>query len=367
VSQSVVRVVAGLLAFAAVAAAGIAAVFGFEEGSAIDSWALVTLVALPAGLVAYGAVEYAQTRRLDSLSRQFDTRTLVLIPLAVALNVALGAAVGSVLRLPIYLDSIGTVLVAALAGPLAGAVTGLLSPLTWTYLAPPPFQSPTSAPFALTATVIGLLAGSFAHWGWFRPRPGSGSRSLVVAAAVVGTSIVALAVLALAGYRAIFGEESLLPGEGSDPVLAWLAVLGLALVAVALAGVVLLLVRQRDRTVAYVVLAGLITGIVAAAISAPIAANVYGGVTGSGTDFLVAALRAGGADLAAATLGQSLISDPIDKVITYLLVYLILGAMALRLTASFPQGERLVPAGDAGVLAAGRDADLPGAPSETGR
>ena len=46
----------------------------------------------------------------------------------------------------------------------------------------------------------------------------------------------------------------------------------------------------------------MVTGIVAALISAPIAAGVFGGVTGSGTDFLVAAFRQAGADIGAATL-----------------------------------------------------------------
>ena len=82
------------------------------------------------------------------------------------------------------------------------------------------------------------------------------------------------------------------------------------------------------------------TGIIAALISAPIAAGVFGGVTGSGTDFLVAAFRQAGADIDAATLGQGLISDPIDKVTTFFVVYLILPAMATALKARFPQGER---------------------------
>ena len=91
------------------------------------------------------------------------------------------------------------------------------------------------------------------------------------------------------------------------------------------------------------VLAGVITGLVAAFIAAPIAANVFGGVTGSGTDLVVAALRHAGADLQQAILGQSLISDSIDKVITYFAVYLILTGLPLRTKARFPQGDRLLP------------------------
>jgi energy-coupling factor transport system substrate-specific component len=90
------------------------------------------------------------------------------------------------------------------------------------------------------------------------------------------------------------------------------------------------------------VVAGVITGIIAALISAPISANLFSGVTGSGTDFLVAAFRQAGVEIGAATLGQGLISDPIDKVATFFVVYLILNAMARRTKARFPQGERLL-------------------------
>ena len=98
-------------------------------------------MALLAGLVAYAVVEYAQTGRLDSLASQFDTRTIVLIPIAIAINIILGQTVAAALKVPIYLDSIGTILVGVLAGPLAGAVTGGLTNLLWTYVLPPPFNS----------------------------------------------------------------------------------------------------------------------------------------------------------------------------------------------------------------------------------
>ena len=56
------------------------------------------------------------------------------------------------------------------------------------------------------------------------------------------------------------------------------------------------------------------TGIISALISAPISAVVFGGVTGSGTDFLVAAFQQAGSDLQTAVLQQGLLSDPIDKI-----------------------------------------------------
>ena len=94
----------------------------------------------------------------------------------------------------------------------------------------------------------------------------------------------------------------------------------------------------------YVAGAGAVTGIVAALVSAPIAAYVFGGVTGSGVDVLVAALRQGGADVLSASLGQGLISDPIDKTITSFVVFIIIASLSPRLLARFPNGERLVGA-----------------------
>ena len=93
----------------------------------------------------------------------------------------------------------------------------------------------------------------------------------------------------------------------------------------------------------------------AALISAPIAAGVFGGVTASGTDFLVAAFRQAGLDVEAATTGQGLISDPIDKVTTFFTVYLILG-----------DGQPLqgsLPAGRAGVVL--EEGPPPDAPTRT--
>ncbi|HKZ92229.1 MAG TPA: hypothetical protein VJZ50_08825, partial [Candidatus Limnocylindrales bacterium] len=73
------------------------------------------------------------------------------------------------------------------------------------------------------------------------------------------------------------------------------------------------------------------------------AASLFGGVTGSGADFVIAAFRQAGTDLQQAVLGQSLVSDSIDKVITYFVVYVTLGTMAVRTRARFPQGRYLIP------------------------
>jgi len=337
----VVRIVAGIAGFVLVAVIGIAGLLSFAPDRANDSWALVAVGSLAAAILLYGFVEYAQTGQVESISRQFDTRTIVLIPIAIAINIVLGQAVSAALKIPVYLDSIGTILVGALAVPIPGAITGLLANLLWTYVVPPPFQSAYAAPFAVVAAVIGLMAGGFAFLGWMRPRPGRSGRELTTAAIISIGLIVVLAILAVLGYRTILGETDLAPTSGDTVfvILGWLAIV---LVVGTVLGLLYLLFARRDVTAAYVVVAGVLTGIVAAVISAPISANVFGGVTGAGTDFLVAALRQGGADIGAATLGQGLISDPIDKVITFFVVYVILGAMAVRTKARFPQGERLI-------------------------
>jgi hypothetical protein len=342
VSATWIRVGGGLLAFLLVGLLGVLALRQIDPERAADSWSLVTILAIPAGIATYALIEYRQTRRLDSVTRQFDTRTLVLMPVAMAMNIVLGQAVASALKVPIYLDSIGTILVAALAGPLAGALTGLLANLVWTYL-PPPFGSTYAAPFALVAVVIGLLAGTFARWGWLRPRPGASGRQLVVGSVVALGLVGVMAILALGVWQVASLGSELAPGSDDTAFLAlgWLAML---LVLGTGVGLVWILLRDRDLAAAYIVVAGAVTGITAAVIAAPIAASLFGGVTGSGGDFVIAAFRQAGADLEQAVLGQSLVSDSIDKVVTYFVVYLILGTLAVRTKARFPQGRCLLPA-----------------------
>jgi energy-coupling factor transport system substrate-specific component len=341
VSQAWLRVGAGLLASVMAAAGVLALGGGLDTRAFLDTISLATVVAIPAGVAVYALVEYLQTGRIESIVRQFDTRTLLLMPVAVALNIVLGTAVASALKVPIYLDSIGTILVAALSGPLAGAATGFLANTVWTYLAPPPFQSPFAAPFALVAVVIGLLAGSFTRWGWLRPRRGASDRELVMAGLVSVGLVAVVAILALAGWSAT-GEAVRTTSESDDRLLFVLGWVALGLVGAAVVGLGWLLARERDATPAYVIAAGVITGVVAAFIAAPIAAGLFGGVTGSGADFVIAAFRQAGADLRQAVLGQSLISDPVDKIITYFVAYLIIGAMATRNVARFPQGQYLL-------------------------
>lgn len=272
---------------------------------------------------------------------RFDTRTIVLIPIAIAINIVLGQTVAAALKIPIYLDSIGTILVGVLAGPIPGLVTGLLANLIWTYVLPAPLQSPYAAPFAVVAAEIGFLSGVFGQLGWFRSRPNASGQQLVIAALVALVIVGGLAFYTITrfytGALTFFsptGDQSL-----AYQLIGWLILVGIIATIV---GFLALLFLRRDAGVAYVVVAGVITGVISALISAPIAAVVFGGVTGSGTDLLVAAFQQGGSDLQTAVLQQGLLSDPIDKVITSFVVFLLLRSVSRRVIARFPQGETAV-------------------------
>ena len=278
---------------------------------------------------------------MNWISRQFSTRVIVLIPVAIAINIVLGATVQQALKLPIYLDSIGTILVGVLAGPLAGLVTGALANLIWGYLLPPPIGTTTIGPFAITAAVIGVLAGFWGQLGLFRSRkgdPGRAAIGAVIAVIIVGGVALYTYGRAYASTTAfnnnVFGSSAITLDQSR------IFFFFVMVVFVALIGWALFL--RRDAGAVYAIGAGLITGIVAAIVSAPIAAIVFGGVTGSGVDALVAAFRAGGDSLYASTLKQGLLSDPLDKMITSFVVFFIITSLSTRFVARFPNGERAV-------------------------
>ncbi len=100
--------------------------------------------------------------------RPFSSQSLVLIVIAIAINM-IGGQLISMLKLPIFLDSIGTLISAVLLGPLIGMLTGLLTNLLWGLL-----TDPIAAAFAPVAMVIGLVAGWLARAGWFRTPAQSG-------------------------------------------------------------------------------------------------------------------------------------------------------------------------------------------------
>ena len=98
-----------------------------------------------AGLIAMaGYLIGAVLLAIGSIHR-LPTATIAMIPVAIALNIVIGQIV-AVIGLPVYVDSIGTVLVAAVAGPAAGVVTGILTNVIWGLT-----LSPIALPFAVSA------------------------------------------------------------------------------------------------------------------------------------------------------------------------------------------------------------------------
>ncbi|WP_116134439.1 ECF transporter S component [Tropicimonas sp. IMCC34043] len=153
---------------------------------------------------------------------RLDTRTLVLMAVAIVINVVVGQ-IAVWVKLPLYVDAVGTVLVAILAGPIAGALTGVLTNLIWGLV-----SDPTAAAFFPVSMVVGLLAGWLARIGWFR------SIGMTVAAgAVIGviSTIVAIPIIVY-----MFGGVT---GAGTDFATAYLVAVGHELVrSVAIANLV---------------------------------------------------------------------------------------------------------------------------------
>jgi hypothetical protein len=369
-------------------------------------------------------------------SRDLSTSVIALMPVAIALNIAVGSLV-ALLKLPIYLDSIGTVLVGVLGGPWAGALTGILSNLIWSILPVAGGAGPVIALFAPVAGVIGLMAGFWGARGVFQlraddTRVGSflalfagvlaaalvafgfwqtvgfpdlnlsvgdppdpalqeqlqANQNLFVTEALIFLAIgVAIAWLArryvfafkedgdprIRRYLAIatgfaaflftailvrlfFGPDgwfSIIDGSDGAPFaplnLSGLAIadpyiyyvsFGAALVAGFAAGI--WAGTGSNARLFPVWVGGLTTGLVAAAMSAPIAAWVFGGVTGSGQDLLVSLYRTLGLTVLQSAFAQGLTSDPLDKTISYTVVFFILAAMPITVRTIFSHGESTV-------------------------
>lgn len=90
-------------------------------------------------------------------------RELVLVRLGVAVNLVIGQIVAALL-LPVYLDAVGTILVAALVGPRAAVITGLTSQVLAAVLS----GNFSWLPFGLVQIVIALYAWGAARAGVFR-------------------------------------------------------------------------------------------------------------------------------------------------------------------------------------------------------
>jgi len=100
------------------------------------------------------------TKRPSPFVWNFTTVNLVLIPVAVVINFV-GKYIAAALKLPLWLDSIGTVLAGFLGGPWVGAVSGAVNNAIYGLTV-----DPMSFWYLITSIAIGLVAGYFAYTGW---------------------------------------------------------------------------------------------------------------------------------------------------------------------------------------------------------
>ena len=171
---------------------------------------------------------------------------LPFVAFCIALNLTAGQ-ITAALKIPLYLDSIGTILVAVLVGPWSAIICGSAANLLAAA-----FGNPSMIFFIPVVIVIGAFTGFVARKGWFHK---------------------------------------------------WYLV----------------------------VIGGILQGVLAALVSAPISAYVFGGVMMAGTDFLVLYFRSVGNTLLNSVVYQGLASDPVDKLVSFLIVFFLTKNLPQRL------------------------------------
>lgn len=95
-------------------------------------------------------------------SQQERMLALTFIPLAIAINVGIGAIVKA-LNLPLYIDSIGTILATLLLGWRMGAIVGVLG-----FALTSIFINPFAIYFVGTQVIIALFTHIVGKRGWFK-------------------------------------------------------------------------------------------------------------------------------------------------------------------------------------------------------
>lgn len=119
------------------------------------------------------------------MNNKTSTYALIFSSLAIALNIVLGT-VTSALSIPLlFLDTVGTIFVAAVFGPFYGAITGGLTNVIQGII-----TNPKSIPFALVNIAVGLVVGYIAKKWKFNYRTAVFTGIiLAVVAPLVGTPI----------------------------------------------------------------------------------------------------------------------------------------------------------------------------------
>lgn len=96
------------------------------------------------------------------MKAQFSTKAVVLIPIAVGINL-IGGTLCSALKLPLFLDMIGTIVIACLSGPWVASLCGLLTNVFLALAA-----NPVYLPYSLASVLCGLVTGYMVKAGLFK-------------------------------------------------------------------------------------------------------------------------------------------------------------------------------------------------------
>lgn len=195
-------------------------------------------------------------KKKHSIKTDFSLLALLLIPIAVAVNFV-GGQVAVLLKIPLYLDTIGTILVAMLCGPWVGGLAGLITNLVLG------ISNPTFLAFAIVNVAVGIVTGFCARWGGF--------------------------------------------------TVWWKWIISMVLMS----------------------LASIIT-------AAPIVVLLYGGITASGTSLITATLMATGVNIWNAVISTELVFTVSDRIISFIITYLILRVIPDRTLIKFSIGEQYI-------------------------
>jgi len=191
-----------------------------------------------------------------SIKTDFTLLAILIIPIAVAVNFV-GGQLASLLKLPLYLDTIGTIFASMLCGPWIGALAGALTNVV-TGIA-----NPVNFAFIPVNVIVGLVTGFLARANMFSN-----------------------------WWR-------------------WLV----SMVLMALASII---------------------------SAAPIVVLMFGGVTGAGTSIIAATLMATGTNIWLAVMGSDGIFTVVDRVISYIITWLVIRVIPDKTLVKFSCGENYI-------------------------
>ncbi|MGM8213051.1 ECF transporter S component [Virgibacillus sp. W0430] len=201
-----------------------------------------------------GEKKLRQTASISSKTK--TTYALILIPIGIAINIVAGMIAGQ-LKLPFFMDSIGTVIMAVIMGPLVGGATGLL-----------------------TNVVSGLLSGD---------------------------------VLSMA-----FG----LANMSSGIIIGFMAK------------------YKKFRTWLHLIIGAILITLSNSIIGAIVVVLLYGGVNGSGVDFVVAATLAAGQDIFSSAFIGRIPVNIVDKGIAIIIAFIILKRLPDNMKNLIPETKK---------------------------